>query len=220
MVAFLSVGVTLGRLVRSESQTVATDMNFPDVVYPFEGSPAPTHLWLKILKRKGRAINWRPMSVLKYSLVPEIQDLINKIGDRSHTIIEVKNAEGIREIPDQLPPKNRESVARRDYTYVSPRFENAADNDRAREELQIFKLVDPIAEKLTFQGRYRGDQIVGFNYSRKKPFLLFNLEKSRYARCGFIYADEFFLKKKSMKHEKKNQTQKYSWKNWKINREI
>lgn len=188
MVAILLVAVRIGRVLDQVAPRVARDLNFPEFINPFEGSPAPIFTFKEVLETNGRTINWRPVSALNQGLDTELHNLLveeEKILTYEPPIV----------IPEpEIPDLVESNLAHKDYSPMSPRLFNPTNQSLDEEGLKIFKLIDPIAEQLDCSVGYRGDQIVGFNYSRKKPFLLFNPERERYARCGFTYMLNLFKK--------------------------
>ena len=186
MVAIFLVAVRIGRVLAQVAPRVARDLNFPEFVFPFEGSPAPIFVFKEVLERNGQTINWRPVSTLNQALDTELNHLLVECE-------KLPNDEPPIAIPEpEMPAVIESSLAHKDYSPMSPRSFNPMNRSLDEEGLEIFKLIDPIAEQLDFSAGYRGDQVIGFNYSRKKPFLLFNPERERYARCGFTYMQNHF----------------------------
>jgi hypothetical protein len=211
MTALLMIGARINQIMMPiEESGFFKHFPFPELVYPFGNyHPAPAALIRQNAERKGRAINWRTVVVVKTALLSELNEWLASVGRE-------KEFEYFQErwksedqwgsqvdLGDLIEPEvdllhvNDLNQAHKDYIRVPPRMSESYPPNHGRAGLEVVMMIDPLAERLDCSIEYRGDRIVGFNYEAPKPFLLFNAERDRYARCGFAYALENFRTNKA-----------------------
>jgi len=200
MIAFILVGVRLSRLMERRAPNFGRRFRYPELVAPFQGSPVPTRMFVEMFQDSERTINWRPVAVVKAAILEELGHWV------SQTDAQVDLGE-IDELTDPLEPWERLEIpntalagvsdlnqAQKDYVPVPLKFSETYPSDYQSAGLKLFQLIDPLAGQLDFSIEHRGTRMIGFNYSARKSFLLFNETKDRYIRCGVSYALNYFGK--------------------------